>query len=144
MDKGKTLLFIGAHPDDESFGMGGTLALYASRGVDVYLVCATRGEAGTLDEEYLRGFDSVADLREAELRCAAEKLGLKDVFFLGYRDSGMPGTPENQHPNAQIQHSVDEVAGKVVKYIRDLKPEVVLKKHTPADLKIILKMIRIK
>jgi N-acetyl-1-D-myo-inositol-2-amino-2-deoxy-alpha-D-glucopyranoside deacetylase len=126
MTKKSVILAVLAHPDDESFGMGGTLALYASRGVDVYLVCATRGEAGTLDEEYLRGFDSVADLREAELRCAAEKLGLKDVFFLGYRDSGMPVTPENEHPDAQIQHSVDEVAGKVVKYIRELKPEVVL------------------
>jgi LmbE family N-acetylglucosaminyl deacetylase len=51
---------------------------------------------------------------------------LKEVFFLGYRDSGMPGTEENKHPEAQINHSVDEVAGKVVKYIRQLKPDVVI------------------
>lgn len=123
---GQILLSVLAHPDDESFGMGGTLALYASRGVDVYLVCATRGEVGTVDPEYMRGFNSVAELREAELRCAAESLGLKGVFFLDYRDSGMPGSVDNQHPQAQVAHSVDEVAGRVVKYIRELKPDVVV------------------
>ena len=122
----KTLLAVLAHPDDESFGMGGTLALYASRGCDVYLVCATRGEVGEADEEHMKGFASVAEMREAELRCAAGILGLKGVFFLGYRDSGMPGTPENNHPDAQVGHPVEEVAGRVVKYIRELKPEVVL------------------
>ena len=55
MDEQKTLLAVLAHPDDESFGMGGTLALYASRGARVFLVCATRGEVGTVDEEYLQG-----------------------------------------------------------------------------------------
>ncbi len=122
----KTILAVLAHPDDESFGLGGTLALYAQKGFDTYLVCATRGEAGTVDEEHLNGFKDTAELRTAELERAAKILGLKDVFFLGYRDSGMPETEENRHPNAQINHSVDEVAGKVVKYIRELKPDVVL------------------
>ena len=121
-----TLLAVLAHPDDESFGMGGTLALYARRGYDVYLVCATRGEVGTVDAEYMRNFHSIAELREAELRCAAEHLGLKDVFFLDYRDSGMPGSTDNSHPEAQVAHSVDEVAGKVVRYIREIKPDAVL------------------
>jgi LmbE family N-acetylglucosaminyl deacetylase len=120
-----TLLAVLAHPDDESFGMGGTLALYASRGYNVYLVCATRGEVGTVDPEHMRNFRSIAELREAELRCAAEHLGLKEVFFLDYRDSGMPGSPDNSHPDAQVAHSVDEVAGKVVHYIRTLKPDAV-------------------
>ncbi|MBI3739678.1 MAG: PIG-L family deacetylase [Chloroflexi bacterium] len=122
----KTLLAVLAHPDDESFGLGGTLALYARKGYNVYLICATRGEVGTVDPEHMRGFQTIAELRESELRCAAEHLGLKDVFFLGYRDSGMPGTEENKHPNAQINHSLDEVAGKVVEYIRSLKPDIVL------------------
>jgi LmbE family N-acetylglucosaminyl deacetylase len=120
------ILAVLAHPDDESFGMGGTLALYAGRGHDVYLLCATRGEAGTVDPEYLRDFESIAKLREAELRCAAEKLGLRRVDFLGYRDSGMPDTPENKHPDAQVAHSIDEVAGRVVRRIREWKPELVL------------------
>lgn len=122
----RTILAVLAHPDDESFGMGGTLALYAQKGYEVHLVCATLGEAGTVDDEYLQDFDSISALREAELRCAAQSLGLTAVHLLGYRDSGMPGTPENEHPNAQVSHSVEEVAGKVVKYIREIKPDIVL------------------
>ena len=122
----KTILAVLAHPDDESFGMGGTLALYAQKGYDTYYVCATRGEAGSLDEEFLKGYKDTAELRTDELMRAAKVLGLKEVFFLGYRDSGMPGTEENKHPNAQINHSIDEVAGKVVKYIRELKPDIVI------------------
>lgn len=126
MTRNKTLLSVLAHPDDESFGMGGTLALYAQRGWDVSLICATRGEAGTVDPHHLEGFDSVAELREGELRCAAQHLGLKNVFFLGYHDSGMPGMEANKHPQAQINAPIEEVAAKVVKYIRELKPDVVV------------------
>lgn len=122
----KTILAVLAHPDDESFGLGGTLALYARRGYNTYLVCATRGEAGTVDAEYLNGFKDTAELRTDELLRAAKHLGLKEVFFLGYRDSGMPGMEDNKHPNAQINHPVDEVAGRIVKYIRELKPDLVL------------------
>lgn len=122
----KTILAVLAHPDDESFGTGGTLALYARKGYDTYYVCATRGEVGTVDEEHLNGFKDIAELRTDELNRAAKVLGLKGVYFLGYRDSGMPGSEDNKHPNAQINHSIDEVAGKVVKYIRELKPDIVL------------------
>jgi LmbE family N-acetylglucosaminyl deacetylase len=122
----KTLLAVLAHPDDESFGLGGTLALYAHKGYDVYYVCATRGEAGSVEEQHMRGFKDTAEMRTAELECAASHLGLKGVFFLGYRDSGMPGMDANQHPDALVNHSVGEVAGRVVKYIRELKPDIVL------------------
>ncbi len=122
----KTILAVLAHPDDESFGLGGTLAYYANKGYDTYYVCATRGEAGTVDPEHLNGFKDTAELRTNELMNAAKHLGLKEVFFLGYRDSGMPGMEDNKHPNAQINAPLDEVAGKVVKYIRELKPEVVI------------------
>ena len=122
----KRILAVLAHPDDESFGLGGTLALYAQKGYDTYLICATRGEVGTVDPEHLNGFKDTAELRTGELDRAAKILGLKQVFYLGYRDSGMPGTEANKHPEAQINHSIDEVAGKVVKYIRELKPDVVL------------------
>ncbi len=121
-----SLLAVLAHPDDESFGMGGTLALYAERGVDVHLVCATRGEVGEVGPEYLKDYTSIADLRESELRCAASHLGLKEVNFLGYRDSGMVGSPDNKHPDALFAAPVEEVATKVARYIRELKPQVVL------------------
>lgn len=122
----KALLAVLAHPDDETFGMGGTLALYARRGVDVYLVCATRGEVGEMDPKYMRGFNSIAERREAELRCAAENLGLKGVYFLDYRDSGMPGSPDNQHPQALVAQPQEEVAAAIVHFIRLLKPQVII------------------
>lgn len=122
----KTLLAVLAHPDDETFGMGGTLALYARQGVDVYLVCATRGEVGEMDPKYMRGFNSIAERREAELRCAAEKLGIKNVFFLDYRDSGMPGSEDNKNPRALFAQPLDQVVADVVHYIRLVKPQVVV------------------
>ena len=125
-----TLLACLAHPDDETFGMGGTLALYARRGVSVHLVCGTRGDVGEVDPELLKGFGSIAERRESELRCAAEILGLQGVHFLGYRDSGMPGSEDNTHPNALAAQPVDEVAAKVAHTIRLLKPQVVVT-HDP-------------
>ncbi len=121
-----TVLAVLAHPDDESFGMGGTLALYAERGTDVYLICATRGEVGEVGPEYLKEYTSIADLRESELRCAAGHLGLKEVYFLDYRDSGMVGSEDNDHPDALFAAPVEEVAQKVATSIRELKPQVVL------------------
>jgi len=122
----KTILAVLAHPDDESFGMGGTLAYYAQQGVAVHLVCATKGEVGVVSPEMMEGYKEVAELREAELRCAAEVLGLEAVHFLGYRDSGMPGSEDNGHPNALAAQPVDEVAAKVTHYIRKLRPQVVI------------------
>jgi LmbE family N-acetylglucosaminyl deacetylase len=122
----KVLLSVLAHPDDESFGMGGTLALYAEQGVEVHLVCATRGEVGEVAPDYLRDYPSIAELREAELRCAAAHLGISKVHFLDYRDSGMTGSPENEHPQALMAAPLEEVAKKVAHKIRELKPQVVL------------------
>lgn len=122
----RAILAVLAHPDDESFGMGGTLALYASQGVEVYLVCATRGEAGGVDPEQLKGHGSIAALREAELRCAAQHLGLRQVYFLDYRDSGMPGSPDNDNPRALIRQPVEEVAARLVQRIRGIQPDFVL------------------
>jgi N-acetyl-1-D-myo-inositol-2-amino-2-deoxy-alpha-D-glucopyranoside deacetylase len=106
--KKSTLLAVLAHPDDESFGMGGTLALYAARGVEVHLVCATRGEVGEVSPELMKGFSSIAERREAELRCAAGVLGLAGVHFLDYRDSGMPGSEDNTHPQALAAQPLED------------------------------------
>jgi LmbE family N-acetylglucosaminyl deacetylase len=123
----KTLLAVFAHPDDESFGPGGTLALYAKKGVDVHLICATRGEVGETPEEAGELSDEkVAQLRENELRCAAQILGLKEVHFLNYRDSGMPGAETNHHPRALANTPVDEVAAKVAEIVRSIQPQVVI------------------
>ena len=122
----KRMLVALAHPDDESFGMGGTLAYYAAQGVDVHLVCATRGEAGSVDPEFMEGYASVAELREAELRCAAEQLGLSGLEFLDYRDSGMAGSKDNEHKQAFIQAPIDQVVETLVGHIRRVKPQVVV------------------
>ncbi len=125
-----TMLVCLAHPDDETFGMGGTLALYTRRGVQVHLVCGTRGEVGEMTPELMEGFSSIGERRESELRCAAGILDLAGVYFLGYRDSGMPGTSDNQHPNALAAQPVDEVAEKVAHFIRLLHPQVMVT-HDP-------------
>lgn len=121
-----TLLAVLAHPDDESFGIGGTLAFYAWCGAAVHLVCATRGEVGHVTPELLQGYTSLGERREAELRCAAEKLGLTSVEMLDYRDSGMPGTPDNQHPQALAAAPLDTVAAQVTQAIRRTRPHVVV------------------
>lgn len=124
------LLAAFAHPDDESFGPGGTLALYARRGVDVHLICATRGEAGQISTTYTEPVGDLAARREQELRCAASQLGLAQVHLLGYRDSGMPGTPDNEHPHALAQAPQEDVVQKITQIIRQVRPHVVIT-HDP-------------
>lgn len=121
----RRLLAVFAHPDDETFGAGGTLALYARSGVEVHLVCATRGEVGEAPPG-LKGFASIGEMRESELRCAAGILGLAGVHFLGYRDSGMAGSPENAHPRALAAAPLPEAARAVAGFIRRLRPQVVV------------------
>ncbi len=122
----RVLMFVGAHPDDESFGPGGTLAKYAAEGVRVVYACATRGEAGTVGPEHLNGFATLGDKRWAELQCAAEALRLAAIIHLGYRDSGMPGWPDNLHPRALTAAPLDDVTRDVVAVIRDIRPQVVI------------------
>lgn len=122
----KTILAVLAHPDDESFGMGGTIAHYSEQGVDVHLVCATRGEVGDVAPELLEGYGSVGEFRETELMCAAEKLGLASVKFLDYRDSGMAGSKDNNNPTCLYAAPVEEVTAKVVEHIRNLRPQVLV------------------
>jgi len=115
-----------AHPDDETFGMGGTLAFYAFQGAEIHLVCATRGEAGVVPEEFLEGFSSIGELREHELLCAAKVLKLQKVYILEYRDSGMLGSIDNDHPDALINAHPEDVAKEIATLIREIKPDIVL------------------
>jgi LmbE family N-acetylglucosaminyl deacetylase len=122
-----TLMAVFAHPDDESFGIGGTLALYgADPDVRVVLVCATRGEAGDISDPSLATPSRLGDVREAELRCACQTLGVDALCLLEYRDSGMAGTPENLDPQALAMADFDEVVGEIVAHIRRERPDVVV------------------
>lgn len=124
--KQKRLLAVFAHPDDESFGPGGTLALCVREGVEVHLVCATRGDVGSSDSVDLGACADLACRREEELRCAAGVLGLAGVHLLGYRDSGMAGAEANQHPQALVQADPQFLAGQVAAWMCELRPQVVL------------------
>ncbi len=120
-----------AHPDDESFGPGGTLARYAAEGVDVHVIVATDGIAGSVEEgTKLNGHETLAQLRSTELSNAAVALGVKSIWSLPYRDSGMLGAPENQHPDALIQQPRDALVEELVGYMQRLQPDVVVT-HDP-------------
>jgi N-acetyl-1-D-myo-inositol-2-amino-2-deoxy-alpha-D-glucopyranoside deacetylase len=122
-----SLMAVFAHPDDESFGIGGTLARYgADPGVRVVLVCATRGEAGEISNPELASAERLGEVREQELGCACRTLGVEDLLFLDYRDSGMAGTPENEHPRALAQADSDVAVGQIVAHIRRERPDVVV------------------
>lgn len=122
----RTLLALFAHPDDEAFGTGGTLARYAAAGADVTLVCATRGEVGEIAEGVDATPETLGQVREAELRCAAATVGVRGLIFLGYRDSGMAGTPENEDPRAFVNAPAGVVVPQLVGIIRRVRPQVVV------------------
>jgi len=122
-----SLMAVFAHPDDESFGIGGTLARYSSDPeVRVVLVCATRGEAGDISDPRLSTPDRLGEVREGELRCACQTLGIDALYLLDYRDSGMAGSPENQHPRALVMADFDQVVGEIVAHLRREQPDVVV------------------
>lgn len=122
----KRLLYVLAHPDDESFGSAGTIARYVDEGVEVSLICTTNGDVGTVTPEFMKGFDTIAELRLSELNCAAEVLRLKNVYAFGFRDSGMAGSEDNKHPDALAAADMNVVVERVTKVIRELRPQVVV------------------
>ena len=122
----KRLLICYAHPDDESFGLGAFVAKCSAERIEVYLICTTNGDVGTVSPEKMSGYSSIADLRLAELQCAAEVLGFKEVITFGYRDSGMMNSPDNADPRCSWQVPLDELTRRVVEVIRQVKPQVMI------------------
>jgi LmbE family N-acetylglucosaminyl deacetylase len=120
------LLIVYAHPDDEAFGLGALIAKSVDRGIDVYLICATNGERGTVKPEFLADGRTVKAVRLAELEAAAKILRLRKVYLLDYKDSGMMGTPDTQDPECLWQAPLEEVTRKVVAIMREVKPHVVI------------------
>lgn len=120
------LLAIFAHPDDETFGVGGTMARYADNGVPVTMVCATRGEVGEIAKGSPATPETLGKYREQELRDAMAILGVTDVRFLDFRDSGMKGTDDNKNPRALMNAPADAVVAELVRIIRERRPDVVV------------------
>ncbi len=103
-----------AHPDDEAFGTGGTLTKYAAEGCDVYLITATRGEAGEIVEPGLATSANLPFVREQELRCACQIYGIHPPRFLDYQDGQLAIVNQGQ------------AVGRLVRIIRELKPQVLV------------------
>jgi LmbE family N-acetylglucosaminyl deacetylase len=109
------LLAVFAHPDDESMGMGATLAKYAAEGVETHLVCASRGERGWAGpEDQDPGLERLGQIRTSELEHAVEVLGMKGLHFLDYIDGDVD----------QADHA--EATGRIVTHIRRIKPQIVV------------------
>ncbi len=146
-----TVLFIHAHPDDESIMTGGTMASLAARGASVVLLTATRGEGGeVIGETYAHLFGDrpgLAEYRERELLEATSALGVSDSYFLGeertvagtelpprrFEDSGMEWgadghavAPAHMPPEALCSATVAEVADYVGAAIRAVRPDLVV------------------
>ncbi len=119
-----------AHPDDEGFGCGGTLAMLVERGAHVTLVCTTNGDVGEISDPSLATPETLAQVRREELRRAMAVTGVQDLRFLGYRDSGMAGTDDNTHPDSLSQADPEKVAGELAEIIRETRPEMVFT-HDP-------------
>ena len=134
-----SLLTVHAHPDDEASKGAPTLAMYKAQGVRTVLVCCTGGEEGDLQNPGLReegqpfhGLTpeeeqaTVASLRDAELAASADVIGFDDVVMLGYRDSGMPDSEANSHPDSFHTADLDEATEKLVAVIRRERPQVII------------------
>ena len=113
------LLAVFAHPDDETFRCGGLLALLAGRGVQVNVLTATRGEAGSCGEPPLCSVEELAEVRERELQCACDVLGIRSPIFLGYPDGKLSEVDDG------------EAAARIKAVARELRPQILL--TWPAD-----------
>jgi LmbE family N-acetylglucosaminyl deacetylase len=112
------------HPDDEG-QVTGTLARFIQEGAQVTLVCATRGEVGEISNPELATPETLGYVRELELRSAMSQIGLRDVRFLPYRDSGMDGTPDNEDPRCLHVQPAEVVVGQLVFLLREIRPHAV-------------------
>lgn len=124
-----TLMTVHAHPDDETISTGGIMARYSRAGHRVICVTCTGGEHGEIvvpEMDTPENHAKLAEIRAEELRRALEKLGPIESRMLGYVDSGMMGTPENDAAASFWQADVDEAAGRLVKIVRETRPEVVV------------------
>jgi mycothiol S-conjugate amidase len=123
------LMMVHAHPDDEASKGAGTVAKAHAEGVRTVLVCCTGGEAGdilnpAMDREEIRA--RLHDVRMEELAEATKVIGYDEVVLLGYRDSGMPDSEHNAHPESFAQAPLDEAVGRLVAAIRAERPHVVV------------------
>jgi len=128
-DQPLCLLAVHAHPDDEASKGAGAAAKYAAEGVRTVLVCCTGGEAGdilnpAMDQPGIK--DNLASVRLQELRESVRILDYSTLYLLGYHDSGMPDTETNKRPDNFANAPLDEAVGRLVRIIRQERPQVLV------------------
>src|SRR5256712_9822633 len=124
--RGPRLGGVEPHPDDESSGIGGTLVRYSAEGVRTTLGTATRGEVGEILDKDLDPKEAaprLATIREGELRNAVKILGVNELVFLGYEDSGMAGLPRNPETQTLWRADEEETIRRVIQVIRKGRPQ---------------------
>jgi LmbE family N-acetylglucosaminyl deacetylase len=119
-----TLVAFHAHPDDESIAMGGVLAKAAADGHRTVLVFGTKGEHGEVDDGVLDDGETLAERRVKETQRSAEILGVQRIEWLGYTDSGMMGTPENDLDGSFWTADLDEAAERLAQILRDERADI--------------------
>jgi N-acetyl-1-D-myo-inositol-2-amino-2-deoxy-alpha-D-glucopyranoside deacetylase len=131
----RRLLLVHAHPDDETINCGATMARYAAEGAQVTLVTCTLGEEGeilvpALEQLEAAQADQLGGYRLSELAAAMRELGVRDHRLLGgagrFRDSGMMGTPANDHPRCFWRADLDQAARLLVEVVREVRPQVLV------------------
>lgn len=120
------LLILFAHPDDEAFPVGGTIAMHTARSVTARLITATSGELGEIRQPGSATRETIGEVRRAELAAAVAELGIASHEVLNYRDSGMAGWDDNHHPRAFVQADEHEVVARLVFEIRRFRPQAIL------------------
>ncbi len=126
MQRSPTVLFVFAHPDDESFLAAATMAALVEQGSRIVICSATRGEEGEIAEGVDATRETLGVVREAELRAAMAEVGVTDVRFLGYRDSGMDGTDTNNAKGAFMRVPAEEAGRKVLEVIDEVQPDLLI------------------
>lgn len=121
-----TLLCVHPHPDDESIACGGVLARYAAEGIRTHVVTCTGGEAGSNLAEIDLGELTITEHRRREMADAIRALGVDGHTWLGFRDSGMVDTEDNEHPDAFVNADLYLGATRLARVIRRVRPDVVV------------------
>jgi LmbE family N-acetylglucosaminyl deacetylase len=119
-----TAVFFHAHPDDEAIATSGTMAKAAKAGHRVVLVVATKGECGEVPDGYLDAGEELSSRRVKETEDAARIIGAHRLEFLGYVDSGMVDTPENEAPECFWQADIEEAAERLATILREERADV--------------------
>lgn len=126
----KSILFCYAHPDDEVGIISLAQRYMREEQAITTLICTTNGDVGTIDPVYMEGYSSITERRLAEFACATQAAEFTNVVTFDYRDSGMMGSADNQHPDSSWQIPLEVIMQRVIDVMRDVHPQVVVTFNT--------------